>query len=149
MATEKVGFARTLRRTKTVSERRLWRELRSLNSIGCHFRQQVPIGRFVADFAELSARLVIEVDGDGHALTESYDAARTRWLGTQGFRVLRFDNRAVMDNLPGVVAKIRQALAARIFPLADLEGGLPISIGAATPTPALPTRGRVKKSRSI
>ena len=149
MAREKVSFARHLRRVKTIPERKLWRELRALNEIGCHFRQQVPIGPFIVDFAELSARIVIEVDGDGHAGAETYDAERTRWLVGQGFHVVRFDNRAVIDNLAGVVTEIRQLITERVFPLVDIGSGTPKTNDATTPTPALPTRGRVKKSRPI
>ena len=119
MTSERTVFARNPRRTKTVPERQLWRELKVLNEIGFHFRQQVSIGRFYADFAELSARLIIEVDGDSHSSgpAQENDVARTEWLNAEGFRVLRFDNRQVLQSLPGVVAEIQLALNGRVFPL--------------------------------
>lgn len=137
----KKTFARQLRRTKTVPERKLWRELRALNSCGFHFRQQVPIGKYFADFAEFTSRLVLEVDGDDHAVPVALerDAERTRWLEDEGFRVLRFSNRDVLQNLPGVLVAIRDSLADRVFPLSSIENEKGIAcqatFGGATPTP--------------
>ena len=65
---------------------------------------------FIADFAARSHRLVIEVDGDSHANTEAYDAARTAELESRGWRVIRFTNREVLDNLEGVTRAILIAL---------------------------------------
>jgi very-short-patch-repair endonuclease len=74
------------------SEKRLWAALRSRRFLGYKFRRQVPIGRFIADFACKSQRVVIEVDGDSHGddASEARDAERTRWLEAQGWRVMRF-----------------------------------------------------------
>jgi very-short-patch-repair endonuclease len=59
--------ARVLRKNATDAERRLWRYLRDRQLDGFRFRRQVPLGRYVADFACLSARLVVELDGSQHA----------------------------------------------------------------------------------
>ena len=148
------AFARQLRRTKTIPERKLWRELRVLNEAGHHFRQQAPLGKYVVDFAELSSQLVIEIDGDDHAtpLATEHDAERTRWLASEGNRVVRFGNRDVLQNLPGVIDAIRMALAERVFPLSSIDqenASCRQSLaGGATPTPALPTRGRGKEDSS-
>ncbi|MEQ1697736.1 MAG: DUF559 domain-containing protein [Hyphomicrobiaceae bacterium] len=148
MTLDKISFARQLRRTKTVPERNLWRELRVLNESGLHFRQQVPIGKYFADFAEFSSRLVLEIDGDDHAMpgTVERDVERTRWLESQGFRVLRFGNRDVLQNLPGVMIAIRNAMKDRVFPLSrfDDEEGVSCNVpkGGATPTPNPSPLGR-------
>ena len=73
-----------------------------------HFRQQAPVGPYIADFADLSAKLVVEADGSQHGLTEGAkrDAGRTRWLEGQGFKVLRFWNNDVLTNIDGVMTSI-------------------------------------------
>ena len=92
--------ARRLRREKTDAERKLWRELRELNRQGFHFRQQAPVGPYIADFADHTAKLVIEVDGGQHGEPEGLksDAARTHWLQANGYRVMRFWNSDVLGN---------------------------------------------------
>jgi very-short-patch-repair endonuclease len=97
--------ARRLRKNETDAEQRLWKALRKLSLEGSHFRRQVPIGSYVADFACLSAKLIIEVDGSQHGEPEGLakDAERTAWLRSQGFRVLRVWNNDVFSNLDGVL----------------------------------------------
>ncbi|WP_428630474.1 endonuclease domain-containing protein [Sphingopyxis sp.] len=102
--------ARRLRRDATPAEKKLWTALRGSNLAGCKFRRQQRLGSFVADFACQSARLVIEVDGDSHAQQMEYDARRTEFLAREGYRVLRFANGDVMDNLDGVCRVIELAL---------------------------------------
>jgi very-short-patch-repair endonuclease len=94
----------------TDAERVLWRTLRESFS-ACHWRKQVPLGPYFADFASHSAKLIVEVDGGQHASAVEYDAARTRFLESQGFRVLRFWNSDVLNNIHGVLQAIAQALA--------------------------------------
>lgn len=84
--------ARRLRKAPTRAETALWFLLRERAVAGLRFRRQVPLGRYVCDFACLSARLVIEIDGGVHRLHEGEDADRDAWLCSQGFTVLRFTN---------------------------------------------------------
>src|SRR5262245_24894262 len=100
--------ARYLRRNRTSAERRLWRELRQVKQIGCKFRQQVPIDHFIVDFACLSRRLIVEVDGGTHSTDEEIgrDARRERYLKEQGFRILRVWNADVRENISGVMDTI-------------------------------------------
>ena len=100
--------ARRLRETSTGAEQLLWRHLRRLPIAGTHFRRQVPIGPYVADFACMSVRLIIEVDGSQHASEAGLakDEARTRWLEAEGYRVLRFWNNDLTANMDGVLEKI-------------------------------------------
>lgn len=104
--------ARRMRREKGVAEQRLWRSLRALNREGYHFRQQAPLGPYIVDFCEHSARLVIELDGAHHGLPamRDYDRKRSRWLEAEGYTVLRFWNREVQENLHGVETAILLAL---------------------------------------
>ena len=80
------------------------------------FNRQVPVGRYIADFAARSERLVVEVDGGQHDARAAYDEARTRYLEAQGWRVIRFWNNDVLQNLEGVVATIERALAEKPSP---------------------------------
>ena len=101
--------ARNLRRGQTEAEQKLWARLRGRGLDGYKFRRQVPLGRFIADFACYDARLVVELDGGQHVENGDDDAARTQWLKSRGFRVLRFWNQEIFENLDGVLAVIRQA----------------------------------------
>jgi very-short-patch-repair endonuclease len=91
--------ARRLRANQTGAEMALWRELRKLETKGTHFRRQVPVGPYVADFACLASRLVIEWDGSQHGEKPNKvrDEARTRWLEPEGYRVLRFWNNDLIE----------------------------------------------------
>jgi len=102
--------ARLLRTNPTEAEKRLWTVLRRQQVAGHRFRRQAPIGRYIVDFVCLRRRLVIEIDGGQHADRVQADAARSAWLESQGFRVLRFWNNDVLGNTNGVVEAIRQAL---------------------------------------
>jgi very-short-patch-repair endonuclease len=93
------GQAQNLRRTPTDAERKLWYLLRSLKPLGLHFRRQAPIGIYIADFAWLAGKLVVEFDGSQHAADrKAYDVKRTVWLESQGYRVLRFWNNDVLKS---------------------------------------------------
>ncbi|NGM50780.1 DUF559 domain-containing protein [Caulobacter sp. 602-2] len=110
----RTAMARRLRRDQTDAERLLWSALRGRRLEGFKFRRQVPIDRYVADFACLDARLVVELDGGQHAedVGRAYDAARTEVLEACGFFVLRFWNDAVRYELDGVVDEIASVLRA-------------------------------------
>jgi very-short-patch-repair endonuclease len=90
------------------AEALLWRHLKRLELRGSHFRRQMPIGRFVADFAWPAAKLIIEVDGSQHGSVEGQarDDARTRWLEAEGYRVMRFWNNDITENTEGVLESI-------------------------------------------
>ncbi|MBV9567196.1 MAG: endonuclease domain-containing protein [Hyphomicrobiales bacterium] len=107
--------ARALRQNTTPAERRLWRALRLVEVPEGHFRRQAPIGPYFADFAHHSLRLVVELDGEQHgqSLGLRRDARRTVYLNEQGYRVLRFWNHEVAENLDGVVETIFAAVAER------------------------------------
>jgi very-short-patch-repair endonuclease len=103
--------ARELRARLTEAERHLWYALRRKQLRGHRFRRQVPLGPYVADFACLAQRLVIEVDGGQHGDEAERDARRTAWLEAQGFHVLQFWNNDVLGNIEGVLEVIARQLA--------------------------------------
>ena len=104
------GRARNLRKNLTEAEKRLWWRLRRRQVQECQFRRQAPIGNYVVDFVCFAKRLIIELDGGQHANRRNLDEARTLWLESQGFRVLRFWNNDIFDNVDGVLSRIEQAL---------------------------------------
>jgi very-short-patch-repair endonuclease len=102
-------FARVLRRTQTDVERKLWGQLRGRSLAGTKFRRQVPIGRYVADFCSIGDKLIIELDGSQHA-DSTRDEERTAYLEAMGFRVLRFWNHQVNEDMGAVLDTILAAL---------------------------------------
>src|SRR5262249_35580093 len=80
--------------------------------LGSHFRRQVPIGPYVVDFACMAARLIVEVDGSQHGSDQGHarDEERTRWLEKEGYRVVRFWNNDITQNVEGVLETIYVAL---------------------------------------
>jgi very-short-patch-repair endonuclease len=102
--------ARTLRRELTKAEQAMWDMLRDLRPYGARFRRETPIGPYIADFAWLSARLVVEVDGDSHETQSGkvHDRARDTFMEGQGFTVLRFDNHQVVDGPDYVFLEIER-----------------------------------------
>jgi very-short-patch-repair endonuclease len=117
-------FARTMRKAPTEAEKKLWWHLRHRLPISdTHFRRQVRLGRYIVDFASHGAKLVIEIDGGQHAEQALADAERTRFLETQGYRVVRFWNNEVLTNIDGVLEVIQRALAPTPTPNPSPQGG--------------------------
>ena len=98
------AFAKQLRRKMPRSEALLWSYIRNGAVSGARFRRQHPIGPYIADFACVAAKLVVEVDGYTHWTPEqlAHDARRTNYLIERGWRVLRVTSADVYDNLAGV-----------------------------------------------
>jgi very-short-patch-repair endonuclease len=102
--------SRLLRKNMTEAEIHLWHHLRLRQMAGLKFRRQFQIGPYIVDFACPQKKLVIEVDGGHHAEQVDSDHERTKWLESQGYRVLRFWNNEVQSNLDGVKESIYNAL---------------------------------------
>ncbi len=105
--------ARSLRRHMTEAETLLWSKLRNRQVEGRKFRRQVVFGPYIADFACLEHRLVVEVDGGQHAVASERDAARTAAIAEHGFQVIRFWNSDVLANTSGAAEDIAAALRDR------------------------------------
>lgn len=108
--------ARALRSGMTDSEQRLWSKLRRKQVLGVQFYRQKPIGDYIADFYAPKANLVVEVDGSQHLEPAQIDRdrRRTAFLESQGLRVLRFDNRQILQELDSVMEAIYRAMAKEI-----------------------------------
>src|SRR4051794_35091558 len=111
--------ARQLRREPTEADKRLWSILRDRKRDGAHFRCQHPIPPYVADFACVEARLVVEVDGGPHA-DQVY-----AYLQRHGWRVLRLSSQELQTDLDGVAEQIAAALWAPTPPAGTAAPSLP------------------------
>ena len=107
---EKINRAKQLRQQQTKAEGLLWSVLRSKQLCGLKFRRQHPIGPFFADFACVKHRIIIELDGGYHDEIQEADIKRQEYLKSQGWRVVRFENEVVLDD----VDRIAQAIAAEL-----------------------------------
>ena len=105
-----VAAARKLRRTSTDVERKLWHRIRDKQIDNFRFRRQRPIGKYIVDFICLDAKLIVELDGGQHANDVTHDERRTAFLKSLGYRVLRFCNSEVVENLDGVLERLRGEL---------------------------------------
>jgi len=126
MSDGKATRARELRRDGSRAERICWELLRGRRLSGVKFRRQHPIGPYFADFACVSRKLVIEIDGEHHAFQVEADARRTAAMEREGWRVLRFWANEVVQNPEGIWIMIEQVL-----------GG-----GGQPPHPSSPPTGR-------
>ena len=102
--------AHALRKEPTLSEVRLWAYLRRKNIRGVAFRRQHAIGTYITDFCAPRRKLIIEVDGGQHIEQEEYDASRTTTLVSKGYRVLRFWNGDVLNDINTVMGVILEEL---------------------------------------
>ncbi len=108
---EQRDFARDLRNNCTVPEAQLWYFLRA-GKLGVKFRRQAAIGSYIVDFVCFSHQLIVELDGPQHATEEgkARDERRTAWLESEGYRVIRFRNQMIDNEIQLVVEEIERVL---------------------------------------
>ena len=104
--------ARELRKNMTTQERKLWSILRKKSLNNLKFRRQYPIGDYIVDFICHEKNLIIEVDGGQHNENKNkiYDEVRTKFLESKGFKVIRFWNNEIDENIEGVYFEILRVL---------------------------------------
>ena len=124
-------FARSLRQEMTDGERRLWLRLRG-EQLGFKFRRQHSLGAYVADFACLAPRLIVEVDGSQHAQQQGYDARRDAFFRQHGFDVMRFPANLPFSDLQSMVEAIYNRLT---------------ELAALAPIPTFPQRGKEQEKQ--
>ena len=98
-----------LRKESTPAERKLWSKIRN-DQLGINFRRQHAVGNYIPDFVCIEKKLIIELDGSQHLEQNEYDVERTRYLNAQGYKVIRFWNNQVMNDIAGVVQVIEMAI---------------------------------------
>ena len=114
----------------TDSERRLWSRLRG-EQLGVKFRRQHPLGHYIADFACLAPKLIVELDGSQHQGQQEYDERRDAFFRGQGFDVLRFASNTAFTEPDGVLQVIAERLA---------------ELTLSAPIPAFPQRGKEQEN---
>ena len=104
--------ARNLRKKSTPQEIIFWSRIKNRSLLNLKFRRQYPIGKYIVDFLCIEKKIIIELDGWQHKKEnyERYDTERTMFLEKLGFRVIRFWNNEINDNLEGVMIKIEEFL---------------------------------------
>jgi very-short-patch-repair endonuclease len=112
---EILNRARSLRNAMTPIENILWNHIRKKRLSGIIFRRQHPIGQFIVDFYCHEAKLVIEIDGSIHDSDENkeHDENRTYELEKSGFKVIRFKNEEITDNIDEVLKILQNEIEAR------------------------------------
>ena len=113
MPQKRTNRARELRQTGSRAEQVIWELLRTHRMAGVKFRRQHPIGPYFADFACVSHKLVVEIDGDHHAFQVEADARRTSVLAQEGWHVVRFAANEAVSNPEGVGVEIERLLRGR------------------------------------
>jgi len=101
--------SKRLRQQMTGTEVKLWQHLRGHRLIGVHFRRQHAIGPYVVDFCAPSRKLIIELDGSQHLDQEEWDLERTKYLEARGYRVIRFWNSNITNQIEVVLDVICEA----------------------------------------
>ncbi len=120
--------ARSLRQEMTDSENRMWYFLRNRRLNGYKFVREYMIDNYIADFACREMKLVIEIDGSQHIAAVEYDLKRTEHLMARGYRVLRFWNNEVFNDIEGVLTMILSSIE-------SVPSQEPFIRRAATPSP--------------
>jgi very-short-patch-repair endonuclease len=100
-------FAKSLRKRMTDAEQKLWKNLRSKQIVATKFRRQQPIGPYIVDFVSFKEKLIIEVDGGQHAEQVENDQIRDLYFIHKGYKILRFWNNEVLQNIKGVLEAIK------------------------------------------
>ena len=111
--------ARILRNSMTIPEIILWSRLRSRNINGYKFRRQQPVFEYIVDFYCHELKLIIEVDGEIHSLSEiaDYDKKRENKLNSNGYNILRFSNFEIETDIESVIDKIKTYITMNLSPL--------------------------------
>ena len=101
-------LAKNLRNKATPQEQKLWDILRKRKFAGLKFTRQYPIGKYIVDFACRRKKLVIEIDGSQHNEENNilYDNERTNFIESEGYKIIRFWNNEINDNIEGVYQKL-------------------------------------------
>jgi very-short-patch-repair endonuclease len=106
------GFRKTLRNRSTSAEATLWKHLKNSQLAGRKFRRQHSLGNYIVDFYCSSAKLIIELDGNQHGdyVQIAKDKDRDEYLEASGYKILRFENRFIFQDIEYVIETIKKNL---------------------------------------
>ena len=88
----------------------MWNLLRNRQFHNLKFKRQYPIGNYIIDFVYLEKFLIIEIDGGQHnqQLNIEKDNDRTKYLENRGFKVIRFWNNDIDNNIEGIFEELEK-----------------------------------------
>lgn len=144
-----IPLRKELRANKTETEKRLWSHLRLKRLSGLRFRRQHGIGPFIVDFYQAESKTIIEVDGDVHFIEEAAiqkDKRRQLWLEKHGYKILRYNNVDIFNNLRWVLEEIYNAINRR---LSETPPRPPLKRGGGECSPSFQGGGRGRSRRAI
>jgi len=131
---KRINLARSLRQRVVPAETLLWKALRNRTLGRLKFRRQHPIGPYVVDFACVACKIVVELDGESHLRPRAAHPVRTRFLEAQGWRVLRYWNTEVYDDLEAVKEAIYQKCLQPPSPPTPLPPPMTVRHGSQSPS---------------
>ena len=114
-------YAKANRKQMSEPAMRIWLQLRAKRLDGVKFYREKVIGEYIADFAANAPKLVIEIDGDTHDVDDDLDRIRTDYLEQRGYRLVRYTNLDVMQNIEGVLMHLTDVIAGMRPPLPTLS----------------------------
>ncbi len=103
---DNLAFARHLRKNQTNAETLFWQDVRNRRFKNLKFKRQVPMGRYTVDFLCESEKLIVEIDDSMHEDRKAYDADRTAFLNNCGYRVIRFTNADVYEDIVAALDRL-------------------------------------------
>ena len=108
----KTILARNLRKNATIQERRLWNLLKNRQFCNLKFKRQQPVGDYIVDFICKEAKIIIEIDGGQHNEPKNieYYKTRTEFLNSLGYKVIRFWDNEIYENIDGVLLRLNQEI---------------------------------------
>ncbi|MDD3436235.1 MAG: UvrD-helicase domain-containing protein [Candidatus Gastranaerophilales bacterium] len=111
-AEKTLNQAKNLRKNTTEPEQIMWFLLRNRNFCDLKFRRQAPLGKYIVDFICLEKKIIVELDGSGHLQEDKikHDKVRQDFIEGEGYKILRFYNSDVFNNIEGVLEKIYQTI---------------------------------------
>jgi very-short-patch-repair endonuclease len=110
-----------LRKESTPAESKPWSRIRD-DQLGVNFRRQHAVENYIPDFCSPKTKLIIELDGSQHLKQEEYDQERTKYLESLGYKVIRFWNNDVMNNIEGVILAIIHVIEDKEKSMAGNDG---------------------------
>ena len=105
-------IARKLRKNQTPQEQKFWNLVRAHRFYNLEFRRQYPLGDYIVDFICREKKLIVEIDGGQHNSPENVikDLERTQYLNSKGYKVIRFWNNDIDNNIEGIFDELRRII---------------------------------------
>jgi len=105
-------LARKLRKSQTAQEQKFWNIVRAHRFHGLEFRRQYPMGKYIVDFICRDKKIIVEIDGGQHNINKNIylDEERTEFLNSKGYKVVRFWNNDIDNNMEGVYQKLEKII---------------------------------------